>query len=138
MLKHILKVIALTLCTNILIANAVTTYDVGLETKEKPALVSESEAEIKQILFNTTAKYGISDQNELLVAVIRCESHFNTKAVNDSPIEFSVGLVQINLRAHTNVTYSQAIDPVFAIDFLVKNVAEGRGSMWTCWQKLSK
>jgi len=48
--------------------------------------------------------------------------------------EQSFGLVQIHLPAHTNVSKEQALDPEFAIDFLAKNLAQGRGAMWSCYK----
>lgn len=47
--------------------------------------------------------------------------------------EDSHGLVQIHLPAHRHVTYEQATNPEFAADFLARNLAVGRGSMWTCY-----
>ena len=47
--------------------------------------------------------------------------------------EQSFGLVQVHLPAHPTVSKEQAIDPEFAIDFLAKNLAQGRGAMWSCW-----
>jgi hypothetical protein len=48
--------------------------------------------------------------------------------------EESYGLVQIHVPVHP-VTIEQAVLPAFAIDFLAKNVAAGRASMWTCYTK---
>lgn len=50
-------------------------------------------------------------------------------------LEDSHGLVQIHLPAHTHVSYEQAVDPMYAADFLARNLAVGRGSMWTCYTK---
>ena len=47
--------------------------------------------------------------------------------------EQSFGLAQIHLPAHTHVSYEQAVDPFYAADFLARNLAVGRGSMWTCY-----
>ena len=48
--------------------------------------------------------------------------------------EQSFGLVQIHLPAHRTITKEQALDPEFAIDFLAKNLAQGRGTMWSCYK----
>lgn len=48
--------------------------------------------------------------------------------------ELSFGLVQIHLPSHKNVTYEQATDIDFSIKFLVSNLADGRGSMWSCYK----
>jgi len=133
MLSNITKVIAITLCTNILIANAVTTYDVGI-IERKVELVSATEADIKQRLFFYTEKYGISSQNNLLVEVVRCESSFNPRAIGDNG--HSRGLVQIYDDYHPKITHEQAFDINFSLEFLVKSVAEGRGYWWTCHRNL--
>lgn len=75
-------------------------------------------------------KYKVSESK--LNKIIKCESGWNTKALNHSSIEYSAGLVQINLQAHQHVTLAQAQDPQFAIRFLAYNMAKGRSSMWTC------
>lgn len=134
MISFISKVIVLTLCTNILIANAVTTYDVGIVTQPKIELASDREARVKAILYYYTDKYGISDQNKLLTEVIRCESRFDRYAIGDGG--HSRGLVQIYDDFHPDITHEQAFNEEFAVEFLVKNVAEGRGHLWTCWRNL--
>lgn len=47
--------------------------------------------------------------------------------------EQSYGLVQIHLPVHPNISHSQAIDPEFAIDFLGKNLAQGKANIWSCY-----
>jgi hypothetical protein len=47
--------------------------------------------------------------------------------------EQSYGLAQIHLPDHPEVSYSQAIDPSFSIDFMAKNISQGHGEMWTCF-----
>lgn len=78
--------------------------------------------------------YNVSE--DVLFKVIKCESNFNQYAINDTPKEYSVGLSQLNLKAHKNITIEQAQDIDFAIDFLAKNISQNRGSMWTCWNNL--
>lgn len=51
--------------------------------------------------------------------------------------EQSFGLVQIHLPAHPSVSKAQATNPEFAIDFLGKNIAAGRMSMWSCARDLA-
>ena len=74
-------------------------------------------------------QYGVSVSR--MNKIIRCESGYNPQAHNPNG-ENSWGLVQINLKAHKNITIEQATDPDYAINYLAKNLAEGRGSMWTC------
>lgn len=48
--------------------------------------------------------------------------------------ELSFGLAQIHLPAHPNITIQQATDPDFALRFMASKIAQGRGSMWSCYQ----
>ena len=47
--------------------------------------------------------------------------------------ELSYGYSQIHLPSWTDITYKQATDPEFAIDFLAKRLSEGKGSYWSCY-----
>jgi len=51
--------------------------------------------------------------------------------------EQSYGLAQIHLPAHTHVSKEQATNPLYAADFLARNLAVGRASMWTCSKQLA-
>lgn len=84
-------------------------------------------------------------------AIISCESGYNPTAqsnhayTKDRPLEGvvagqreqSFGLVQIHLPAHKNISYEQAIDPVFAVEFLAKNIKNGNIWMWSCARQLA-
>lgn len=50
--------------------------------------------------------------------------------------EESYGLAQINLPAHPEISYAQATTPEFAIEFMAKEMADGKASEWSCWRKL--
>ena len=79
-------------------------------------------------------------------SIISCESGYNhliqshhkytttnaPKGYTVGDRERSFGLVQIHLPVH-DVTMAQALNPEFAIDFLAKNIAKGRASMWSCY-----
>lgn len=47
--------------------------------------------------------------------------------------EQSFGLVQIHLPAHPNVSYEEATDPYYAIDFLIDHWKKGNQWMWSCY-----
>jgi hypothetical protein len=51
--------------------------------------------------------------------------------------EQSYGLSQIHLPAHPHVTKEQATNAIYAADFLARNLAVGRSSMWTCSKHLA-
>jgi hypothetical protein len=67
--------------------------------------------------------------------VIGCESGYNPNARNISEKEDSNGLVQINLKAHPDITIENARDVEFSLDFLARMIKNGKGSMWTCFRK---
>ena len=67
--------------------------------------------------------------------VISCESDYDTQAVGDHGHSF--GLVQINLPSHPEITKEQALNEDFAIDYLAKNLASGKGRMWSCYRHLN-
>lgn len=97
----------------------------------------------------TAEEYGVSKY--VMHGIINCESEYNPDiqshhtyhagnvpkgyAVGDR--EQSFGLVQIHLPAHPHVTKQQAKDPRFAVDFLARNIAVGRASMWSCFKTLA-
>lgn len=91
-------------------------------------------AEINQIIERKAWVYGVNPN--LISSIVSCESSFNINATNISPVEESYGLVQINTLVH-DISIEQAKDPEFAIDFLAKNLKNGKAPrMWvTCYQK---
>lgn len=84
-------------------------------------------------------------------AIINCESQYHPtiqskhvykhsdpqRGIYAGGREQSYGLVQIHLPAHPHVSYEEAIDPEFAVEFLAKNIAAGRANMWTCYRKVA-
>lgn len=82
-------------------------------------------------------------------AIVACESQYRVsvqsnhvyspsnvpRGYNVGDREDSHGLAQIHLPAHTHVSKEQATNPFYAADFLARNLAVGRGSMWTCYHK---
>lgn len=49
--------------------------------------------------------------------------------------EKSFGLAQIHLPDH-DVSYEEATDPEFALDFMAKHFAEGKAAWWTCYRMI--
>ena len=94
-----------------------------------------NEARIEKEIQEKAEHYNVSASE--MNRVIQCESTGSTTIqswqIQPYGRELSFGLVQIHLPAHPNITKEQAIDPTFAIDFLAKNFAEGRHSMWSCY-----
>lgn len=79
----------------------------------------------------------------LLKRIIECESGgdmasttIQSRHYKDGIREQSFGLVQIHLPSNPDMTYEQAIDPNFSIDYLAKQLSKGRGYLWTCYRML--
>ena len=62
------------------------------------------------------------------------ESGWHPTAVGDGGD--SLGMVQINLPSHPDVTPEQANDPHFALTFIVDEFLAGNEWKWTCWRAL--
>lgn len=104
--------------------------------KEIQIEVVWSKESIENEIDEQAQRYGVSASE--MRRVIACESMGSTTIQSyhrrpDGTREQSFGLVQIHLPAHPHITKAQAIDPEFAINFLAKNLSEGRGRMWTCF-----
>lgn len=74
-------------------------------------------------------KYGVSA--EVMRTVVQCESQYNVKALGDHG--HSRGLVQIHDGYH-DVSDEDAYDPRFALEFLAKNLKQGKGHLWSCYR----
>lgn len=122
--------------TGLLIAFNLTTQATStpLESQKLPVVERN---DINLIITRKAFVYGVDE--ELMHEIVKCESQYNTNAVNISPRERSYGLVQINTLAH-DIEISQATDPEFAIDFLAKNIKKGKAKqMWTvCYNRAIK
>lgn len=85
-------------------------------------------------LINKKAEeYGVSAK--LITNIVSCESDFNQYALGDGG--YSRGLVQIHAKYHPSITDNMAYDEEFAIDFLAKNLAEGKGNLWSCYRLIT-
>ena len=87
------------------------------------------------------ARYEVS--YEIMYGLVRCETagtfdpniqsgHFRPNGEQEQ----SYGLVQIYLPAHPYVSYEQATDVDFSLEFLASNMAKGNHSMWSCYNIL--
>ena len=70
--------------------------------------------------------------------VTQCESSGSTTIQSNyyykGKRERSFGIAQINLDWNPDVTYEQAIDPIFSLEFLASHLAKAQGYLWTCWR----
>jgi hypothetical protein len=63
---------------------------------------------------------------------IECESRWNPGAIGDNGT--SIGLVQIHMPAHPNISPIQAFDPIFSLEFITDGFRAGKTAQWTCWK----
>lgn len=70
---------------------------------------------------------------DTLNRVLRCESNFNPLAINSTEREYSVGISQINLKAHKGISMEEALNPDFSIRYLASEIAKGHGNAWSCY-----
>ena len=70
---------------------------------------------------------------------VNCESNSSTTVQSNyywkGKREESFGLVQINLPSNSDVSYHQATDPDFSLDFLASHLASGQGYLWACFRE---
>lgn len=112
----------------------------------RPAL-GYTKAELKDIVRIKAIQYQVSPQ--IMEKIITCESQWRPSIQSNHRYGFnhprigivrgtrerSYGLVQISLPHNPKVSYKQAVDPVFAITFLAKNLAKNKGNMWSCFPR---
>lgn len=112
------------------------------EIKTIEKIVLPKHLTVKQLIKVKGAEYNVSTR--LMEEIINCESQGSTtiqsrhiytsnKYGKKGTREGSWGLVQIHLVAHPDITKEQALDPLFATDFLAKNLKAGNGKMWSCY-----
>lgn len=94
------------------------------------SVVSTSTPEwIKQRISHYAEVYGVSEIT--MNHIVKCESNYVPNIWGD--YGNSRGLVQIHYPSNPTISDEQAMDIEFALDFLARNLKNGKGSMWTCW-----
>lgn len=78
-----------------------------------------SKADIQRLVIQYANKYGIDPS--IMLALIEDESGFNPNARNNNPRENSIGLGQINLKAHPD--YKGGTDPNANLDYATRLMA---------------
>jgi len=84
------------------------------------------------LIEKAASKYGVSQAK--MTRVLECESDLDPKAVGD--FGQSIGISQIHLPSHPEITRTQAEDMAFSIDWMAKAWSEGRADQWTCYRLL--
>lgn len=119
------------------------------QAQQEQPQVKEAPKTIPEKIYEYANKYNVS--GELMEKIVRCENHeLNPKLQSKLKYKFSdpssgiiygeremsYGLAQIHLPAHPGISYEQATDVDFSLDFMAKNIAKGKGSMWSCYNKV--
>lgn len=105
--------------------------------EDLPPLCNTGRECLEEMVDKYAEKYSVSA--EQMKTVIACESGWDTDIQSQhinkqGEQEQSFGLVQIHLPSHPLVTYEQATDPEFSLDFMARAFSEGEQSMWTCYR----
>lgn len=95
-----------------------------------PVIYSASTSE--DIITSYAIHYGIPSKP--LIRTLQCESNLNPKAVGDHGT--SLGVAQIHLPAHPDISKAEALDPLFAIDWAARQFSLGHQKMWSCYNIL--
>jgi hypothetical protein len=83
---------------------------------------------------NPTVVFNVIDCETMHTWNPVIQSTYKNRA--DGGRELSFGLAQIHMPDHPDVSMEQATDPRFAINFLVENLKNHKGNMWSCYRKL--
>lgn len=105
-----------------------------------PAMAQAPIQEIPKVLSvkETIEKYAeiYNVSYEKMYRTAFCESSLNPNAINSTSREYSVGIAQINLKAHTHITVEQAKNVEFASEFMAKEFSRGNARIWSCYNKI--
>ncbi len=126
---------------SLLLLPLLVSFFIGTAEAEAPRAEAKSEWTVPETMFLVdyyADMYHVKRQT--MQSVVSCESGY----VYDVPGDKrngryeSFGLSQIHLKDHPDVSYDEAIDPHFALEFMASNISKGRGGMWTCYRMLAK
>lgn len=97
-----------------------------------PLIYSTTTAPV--IIAQYASKYGISAQP--LINTLACESSFDSGAIGDNGASY--GVSQIYLPAHPEISKTEALDPLWSINWAAQEFAAGNAHLWTCYRKMQK
>ncbi len=122
-----------------------------IQAQESIPIISQeityTKEQLVQKVYKYAELYNVSPQK--MLQVISCENdtwnirrqselHYNFSSPKRGIIygeqEKSFGLVMIHLPDHPEITYDQAINPDFAIQYLARKLHDGKGKMWSCYK----
>lgn len=120
----------------ILLAATLTIEVVYAEAPLEPKKTSWSVEEVKVMVDSYADQYGVS--RSIMHAVVKCESGYVYNVPGDKRhgAYESFGVSQIHLKDHPDVSYEEAINADFALNFMASEMKAGRSWQWSCWKKL--
>lgn len=92
---------------------------------------------VESLVTKYAAQYDVSAYR--MNVVLACEdSTYEFDRQSDyvalSGREKSFGVAQINLPSHADITYAEATDPNFAVEFMAKEFSLGHAYEWSCYR----
>lgn len=78
------------------------------------------------------SQHGLNTNHFL--ATIQCESNWNPTIEGDDGN--SLGIAQISMLYHPEITSQEAKDPTFALNWMAEEWETGNASSWSCWRLL--
>jgi hypothetical protein len=88
-------------------------------------------AEIEDYIIYLAEHEGINVGTALSIA--NCESGFDGHAIGDHGT--SLGVFQIHLPAHPEVTSEQALNPIWNVDWAFDQMLAGKFGIWSCYDE---
>lgn len=115
----------------------------------KQATIEERKVMVREKVTTLAKEYGVSA--EQVYQTVYCENNTHEpdrqsehRYTYDNPRwgtvagerEKSFGLIQLHLPSHPTITYEQATDPEWSLEWMVQQFANGNQTAWSCWKKL--
>lgn len=88
---------------------------------------------VEELINYFAEKYQVSATQ--MTNTIFCESSFNPNAVGDGGHSFGVSQIYLPAWVGT-ITKEQALDPIFAVEFMAEKFSQGKQELWTCARNL--
>ena len=93
-----------------------------------------SRSELYAIATSSAAKYKLSPKmTKRMIQTITCESLWEVKAISPTG---DYGIVQLNKKAHPEITEKQMFDPYYSLDYMASEFSRGRQRAWVCYSLL--
>lgn len=123
---------------------------ISLSEKLQSADLTERRVLLRDEINKASLKHG-TNSDQIYSTIAKCENKeiepslqsghvydFNSekRGIVKGEREKSFGLAMIHLPDHPDISYDQATNPEFAIDWMASEFAAGRQNQWTCYRIL--